>query len=75
MILGRSARRKGSPPVGSKKQKFPHTARHSVDFVQLEFERFSSWTFLIEEIEAMTAAQIANLSDEVNEVRRAWHSS
>jgi len=50
------------------KQKFPHTARHSVDFVQLEFERFSSWTFLIEEIEAMTAAQIANLSDEVNEV-------
>jgi hypothetical protein len=58
----------GLAPGGQQEQQLPQALRHLVDLVQGELEGLALGPLLEEEIEAVAAAQVAHLGDEVDQV-------
>src|ERR1700727_2480777 len=55
---------------GEQKEQLAHAASHAVNLVKTKLVRLSSRTLLVKKVETMTATQIANLCNKMNEINR-----
>jgi hypothetical protein len=69
--LGQIVTKEGLATSRKQKEQLPQTSRHAVDLVKAEFVRLSLGTFFVKVVEAVTATQITNFGNEMNEVD--WH--